>query len=311
MSMPDLSDLERIYDEEYFFTQSESSARSAAVVVPLVVKYFPWITSVVDVGCGTGAWLLEFELRGVTRVLGFDAAKVDSHLLEIDAAQLRRVDLRKTFFSSERFDLALCLEVADCLPEPDAEPFVRQLTQFSDLIVFGAAGPGRSTRSNVNEQWPSYWISLFAARGFRCFDILRDVFWYDQRVSWWYAQDTLIFARASREDLIAQLQSIVRSADRAFDIVHPRCYESYRKESDAAVAEELFYPFRLVEEGFRGCNILQIGTSKYLGLGQREGAYSPEKLLAGGYKEAYVGGSIEEVKVKISTASKDNNSVTF
>lgn len=56
---------------------------------------------------------------------------------------------------------------------------------------------------------------------------------------------------------------------------------------------------RLIEEGYRGFNILQIGPHRFLALAQSDGSYSAEKLAAGGYKEAYVGSSVEEVKAKI------------
>ena len=64
----------------------------------------------------------------------------------------------------------------------------------------------------------------------------------------------------------------------------------------------MLYPFRLVEEGYEGYNILQIDVDKFLAIAQSEGAYSPEKLAAGGYTRAYVAASAEEAKGKIPRA---------
>ena len=61
------------YDEKYHAARLEGAARSAAVVVPLLLELFPWVTSVVDAGCSAGAWLHEFQLHGISRVLGLEA----------------------------------------------------------------------------------------------------------------------------------------------------------------------------------------------------------------------------------------------
>src|SRR5258708_4189257 len=58
----------------------------------------------------------------------------------------------------------------------------------------------------------------------------------------------------------------------------------------------------LVEEGFKGFNILQVGPDRFLGLSQSEGIYFPEKLAAGAYKKAYLGATIADVKAQISSA---------
>ena len=287
-----------LYDEKYHAARLEGAASSAAVVVPLLLELFPWVTSVVDVGCSTGAWLHQFELHGISRVLGVDGADIPPRMLQIDRSQFRQIDLCEPLPPLGRFDLVMSLEVADRIPSEAAQQFVNGLTRTSDLIVFSAAVPGQSKHLTIHERWPSYWSALFADCRFACFDILRERLWYDQRVEWWYSQNMLVFVSESREDLLNRLPSTRRAA--MLDIVHPRAFEYFRGEAWLGGGASLMrYPFRVIEAGYEGYNILQIDTDKFLALAKTEGPYSPEKLAAGVYSLAYVGASCDEVKARI------------
>ena len=287
-----------LYDEKYHAARLEASARSAAVVVPLLLELFPWVTSVVDAGCSTGAWLHEFQLHGVSRVIGLDGADIPPRILQIDVSEFRQLDFCEALPPLGRFDLVMSLEVGDCLPSEAAQQFVAGLTSMSDLVVFSAAAPGQSKHQTLNERWPSYWSALFADCRFACYDILRERLWYDQRVDWWYAQNVLVFVSAFREDLLNRLPPARRAG--MLDIVHPRAFEFFRTEARlGGGAQLLLYPFRVIEAGYEGYNILQIDNDKFLALAKSEGPYSPEKLAAGGYSRAYVGASRDEVKARI------------
>jgi hypothetical protein len=48
----------------------------------------------------------------------------------------------------------------------------------------------------VNEQWPTYWAELFADLQYQCYDFLRPKIWNNLRVTWHYAQNSMIFARS-------------------------------------------------------------------------------------------------------------------
>src|SRR5215475_6757738 len=65
------------YDASFFDSQREESLRSARVVVPVVVSLVGPVRSVVDFGCGVGAWLKAFEENGAEDVLGYDGDYVD------------------------------------------------------------------------------------------------------------------------------------------------------------------------------------------------------------------------------------------
>jgi hypothetical protein len=115
--------------------------------------------------------------------------------LEIPREKFLVHDLTAPLKLNRKFDLAICLEVAEHLPAAQARAFVKTLCDAADRILFSAAIPGQGGRHHVNEQWPAYWAELFAEFGFECYDVLRPRIWDDPRVLWYYAQNCLIFAR--------------------------------------------------------------------------------------------------------------------
>ena len=169
------------------------NTRAADVVVPLLVeRYAP--RSVLDVGCGLGTWLEPFADRGC-EILGLEGEHVPDELLRVPRSSVRVVDLSGRVASPGRFDLALCLEVAEHLPAEAAPGLVDLLTSSSDVVVFSAAVPGQGGSHHVNEQWPQYWQELFRARGFDIEDELRWTVWDDERVDWWYRQNLMVARR--------------------------------------------------------------------------------------------------------------------
>jgi 2-polyprenyl-3-methyl-5-hydroxy-6-metoxy-1,4-benzoquinol methylase len=153
------------YSANYFDEIETGSIRSAQKVVPTVLRLVH-PSSVVDVGCGRGAWLRVFQDYGVADVLGIDGGDIESSSLLIEPAHFQSRDLvHDATLASRQFDLAMCLEVAEHLPGDVAPSLVRRLTQLSSIILFSAAIPGQGGVDHVNEQWPNYWENLFSQLG--------------------------------------------------------------------------------------------------------------------------------------------------
>src|SRR5690349_6826641 len=142
-----------LYDRVFFDAIHERSLRSARVVVPHLINLFH-PASVLDVGCGQGAWLSAFKDLGVPRLLGVDGEHVDQSQLMIPPTCFRSVDLTRPFELPRDFDLALCLEVGEHLPGESAARVVRELTKSAPMVVFSAAIPGQGGTGHINEQWP-------------------------------------------------------------------------------------------------------------------------------------------------------------
>jgi len=185
------------YSESFFEDQQDGSARSAQVVVPIVLSLFP-CRSVVDFGCGVGGWLKEFERYGVSDYLGVDGDYVPRHMLKIPADRFRPADFRNMDGLDRRFDLASSLEVAEHLPEDRAKPFVAALVEAAPVVLFSAAIPLQGGTDHLNEQRQSYWAKLFAEHGYIALDCIRPMIYGDLRIQYWYRQNILIFCHPDK-----------------------------------------------------------------------------------------------------------------
>jgi SAM-dependent methyltransferase len=184
------------FEPDYFHWQAERALASARVVVPTLIELFE-PTSVLDVGCGTGAWLQAFVEHGVNDVVGVDGDYVARADLRIDEDRFVAADLETLPQLGRRFDLALSLEAAHYAPPPAARSIVAALCT-ADVVYFSAAVPGQPGGPGQNLQWPAYWSDLFAEHGYRCVDVLRELWWEHPGVDWWYAQNGLLFVSSER-----------------------------------------------------------------------------------------------------------------
>jgi hypothetical protein len=144
--------------------------------------------------------------------MGVDGDWVRQDMLKVRPNYFTAVDLCRPFDLKRRFDLVMSLEVAEHLPESAAIDFVQSLSRHGDIILFSAAIPGQGGRNHLNEQWPPYWIDLFANLGYAKFDFIRGRIWDEPLVSPWYLQNILLFARDSG---VARCPSILAAAKTA------------------------------------------------------------------------------------------------
>ncbi|MFC0514581.1 class I SAM-dependent methyltransferase [Mucilaginibacter angelicae] len=151
--------------------------------------------SVIDIGCGTGSWLKVAKQLGVGRIRGIDGIHVDRSMLCITEEEFLQHNLTLPLPARDNYDLAICLEVAEHLPEEAADNIIEILCGHSDLVLFSAAIPGQGGQFHINEQWPAYWQKKFGTHGFLPYDILRDRFWDNLSVNWWYKQNMFLYIR--------------------------------------------------------------------------------------------------------------------
>ncbi len=181
------------YNDKYFNQRSAAALESARVVVPVVMSLLK-PGSVLDVGCARGEWLSVFREHGIEKVKGLDGEYVDQTKLLIPEHLFESVDLLQPFKVDERWDLVLCLEVAEHLFPKRAAGFVEDLTKAAPIILFSAAVPGQGGPLHLNEQWPAYWEDAFAAHRYARLDVIRPLIWQDARVNWWYQQNMFLYA---------------------------------------------------------------------------------------------------------------------
>lgn len=203
------------------YQQQQAESRAAAeVLIPLVLQHTQ-ARSVVDVGCGAGAWLAVCASQGLTDILGLDGAAA-GEMLQVPAEQFRPADLRQPPPLGRTFDLAMSLEVAEHLPPEVAEAFVAYLVAAAPMVLFSAAIPGQYGDRHINEQWPSYWARLFARHDYLSLDVFRPQIWTHPQVSFWYRQNMLLYVR--RDRVPANY-----TPPQMLDVVHPELYENQRR----------------------------------------------------------------------------------
>lgn len=232
MTSPALRRLLRrdVYKSTWFSGRQRLTRQSAEAILPHVLELVS-PTSIVDIGCGLGTWLAVAREHGVERVLGVDGDYVDRQALEIPGECFVSWDLRRRLRLDETFDLALSLEVAEHLPPENARTLVGDLAELAPVVFFSAAVPFQGGTGHLNEQWPDYWASLFSELDYVAVDCVRRLFWRDERVRYFYAQNALLYVDRAR---LADYPELLHEAEDdgsgpPLPLVHPRLYSSALK----------------------------------------------------------------------------------
>ncbi len=178
----------------------EGEVAAARWALPMVVGLLPAVDSVVQVGCGSGAWMAEAVAEGIGEVAGIDGPWVDTTDFVADRSAVATCDLRVPFDIGRTFDLVLCIEVAEHLSAQRAASFVEDLCRLGPVVAFSAAIPGQGGYGHVNEQWPAYWSSRFESAGYALLDPLRERMWDDPAGPAYLAQNLLVAVRRTELD---------------------------------------------------------------------------------------------------------------
>jgi SAM-dependent methyltransferase len=185
------------YDRSFFDEETASSAPSARAIVELLCELIH-PTSVVDVGCGTGAFLRTFRDRGVADLVGVEGPWVADAPLLVDRSSIVLADLTHPVELGRRFDLAVCLEVAEHLDAPFADGLVDLLVRLAPVVAFSAAPPLQTGTHHVNLRWPEYWARKFRGHGYVPVDALRARLAERPGVFQFYVQNILLYVDGTR-----------------------------------------------------------------------------------------------------------------
>lgn len=108
---------------------------------------------IIDVGCGPGIYVKALRDLG-HYVVGIDPDK-------------RCPEIIKSMFDEHgKYDLAICLEVAEHIEENLADNIVKKLTELAPTIIFSAAVPGQGGHGHINCQPKEYWEHKFGRLNF-------------------------------------------------------------------------------------------------------------------------------------------------
>jgi hypothetical protein len=148
---------------------------------------------------------------------------VDRTLLQIPQERFLPHDLTLPIHLERRFDLVLCLEVAEHLPADFAPTLIDSLVSLGPVILFSAAIPFQGNTHHVNEQWPEYWARHFSTKKYVPVDYVRRQIWQLHDVD--YAQNILLFVeRGYLNSNSLLLQEAENTPPTPLSLVHPVKY---------------------------------------------------------------------------------------
>jgi SAM-dependent methyltransferase len=190
------------YSQNFYLSVDDRASATATEVFKVLSVYLR-TESILDVGCGSGAWLEAGLKSGIKRATGVDLGSsikvvennpnlkpnIANHTLKLIVRDFVE-DSTAGFIKS---DLAMSLEVVEHLPEHVGRNLIQRLTESADFIVFSGAQPGQGGTYHINEQPLRYWVEEFKKYGFDVYDPFRSVLQNQSHHPRFYALNTLLF----------------------------------------------------------------------------------------------------------------------
>lgn len=184
-----------IYDEN-FYKKNHKTEYAAKTIVDYLFGIFPH-ESVVDIGCGRGAWLVACKMAGAKTLYGIDGHWNTQKDMLDQSIKFFQADLEKNISILDKtvFDICISLEVAEHLSKDHASHFISSLCKASEVVIFSAAFEGQGGTGHINENKHSYWADIFLQKGYLPFDIIRPKYWGDESIDFWYKQNIFIYIK--------------------------------------------------------------------------------------------------------------------
>jgi SAM-dependent methyltransferase len=172
------------YSESYYSKIAPGAIESAKIIYEAIGFKSG---SVIDVGCGLGEWN-----NGNHEYYGTDY-RVQKRSLLFLVEHYAEYDLRSSepFPFTRKFDLCICLEVLEHVPEEFADKCVALLCSLSDTVLFGAAIPGQGGNGHVNEKFQTWWQEKFNNHGYFAQKTFRNL----EGTEIWYKQNAVLYKK--------------------------------------------------------------------------------------------------------------------
>lgn len=207
-----------VYQDDFFDYVNNTSLRSAKAFLTTINLPFE-VNSILDVGCGKGAWLSQWQQGYTKEIFGVDGDYVNVDSLLIPKEKFLAVDLRKSFDLNKKFSVVECLEVAEHIDESCADILIQSIINHGDIVLFSAAQKGQGGEFHVNEQPINYWVKKFNHHDYVCFDYVRPQIKDELKIEPWYRFNMVIFIhknKLSTLNLPEDFLSTQRNADYDF-----------------------------------------------------------------------------------------------
>ena len=157
-----------VYDDRYFKWHYDVTRNYAINTMNWFIEnYKP--NSIIDYGCGIGAYLESGLKNNITKLKGFDIGGeklvpyIDSSIKEY----IEFVDCTIAI-PTDKYDCVISLETGEHVEPEGSDVFIDNITNsLSDngLVLFSAAPPGQGGSGHINCQPKSFWMEKFEKRG--------------------------------------------------------------------------------------------------------------------------------------------------
>lgn len=195
-----------IYDSNFYNKTLRPDRQYSYAVIAKYIKteLYPNIKSAIEFGCGAGWFLHYLKEYGVTNLTGIESSE-DAFKIMNNAIKplVKKRSLNRLINLKKKYDVALCVEVAEHIDEKYSDTLIKSITNHSDTIVFSAATPRQGGNNHVNEQPIEYWIEKFSSNEFEYQSLKTAVFrgWLrlkkskkeGHQVKKWYVNNIAVF----------------------------------------------------------------------------------------------------------------------
>lgn len=203
--------------------RANESANSIFVILDKFLD-IKGLKSIIDVGCGSGAWLNAALKNTSASVYGYDLPES----IEINRSRFgdnfnARLELVTSDFESKRelkfqpAQLGICLEVLEHLKDETGNRILESLSSSCEIVLFSAATPGQGGTGHINERRHSYWLDKFRLYGFEVYDCIRPELQSSTSSARYYSLNTFLLVKSSsiRTGLVdaSKLQPFLRTEE--------------------------------------------------------------------------------------------------
>src|SRR5690242_12854298 len=152
--------MDKNYYNDQYFNSEIFDFDYVPIAEAIMRQYAP--ASIIEFGCGNGELTKALSKKGasITAIDGYAHPNFNNH----DNISFFKIDLNnsvvlKKFLATQnqKFDVAICMEVAEHLNPDVTESLIDSLTSSADVVIFSAAIPGQGGEGHINCRNRVFW----------------------------------------------------------------------------------------------------------------------------------------------------------
>lgn len=193
--------------------------------------------SILEFGCGDGnlTRVLQKEGISITALDGFsqpDFSKFRN--ISFHKLDLNNVETVNNFIKTngKKYDLAICMEVAEHLKPEVSENLIEWLASSADRVIFSASVTMQGGEGHINCRNRLFWNDLFEKKSFFLNDVIRKSIRKFPDVGIWYRLNTLVYEKKPEgltlEDYKSLTYNLIESDSEASSLFYKEKEEKER-----------------------------------------------------------------------------------